>query len=63
MVGLFLIAVGNLCIVMGAAEYWQRAKQLSAYASIPIWRPSFLMAVLIAVLSVFLFVAVIFKVL
>jgi putative membrane protein len=62
-VALFLIGVGNLSILMGTMEYWFRAKELSVHGDIPIWRPSFVMAVLIAVLSVFLFFAVIFKVL
>ena len=62
-VGLFLIGLGTISVLMGAAEYWQRAKELSAYQSVPIWRPSFIMAALIVVLSVFLFVAVAFKLL
>jgi putative membrane protein len=60
-VALFLIGLGNVSMVMGIFEYWHRAKELSVYGDIPIWRPSFVMAVLIVVLSVFLFVAVIFK--
>jgi putative membrane protein len=60
-VALFLIGLGNLSIVLGTMEYWQSARELSREQVIPIWRPSFVMAVLIAVLSVFLFVAVIFK--
>jgi putative membrane protein len=62
-VALFLIGTGNLSIILGIAQYWSTAKELSLYGDIPIWRPSFVMAVLIAILSVLLFVAVIFKVL
>lgn len=62
-VGLFLIGLGTISMVMGTSEYWHRAKELSAYTSIPIWRPSFIMAVLIMLLSIFLFVAVAFRLL
>lgn len=60
-VGLFLIGMGNVSIILGTLEYWETARQLSRSQLIPIWRPSFSMAVLIGVLSVFLFFAVIFK--
>jgi putative membrane protein len=60
-VALFLIGAGNLSIILGIAQYWSTAKELSLYGDIPIWRPSFVMAVFIAILSVLLFVAVIFK--
>jgi putative membrane protein len=60
-VALFLIGLGNLSIVLGTIEYWHTAHGLSRDQVIPIWRPSFAMAVLIGLLSVFLFVAVIFK--
>jgi putative membrane protein len=60
-VALFLVGLGNLSIVLGTLEYWQTARGLSREQVIPIWRPSFAMAVLIGVLSVFLFVAVIFR--
>jgi putative membrane protein len=60
-VALFLIGAGNISIMLGSIEYWHTAQGLSAHGDIPIWRPSFVMAVLVAVLSVALFVAVIFK--
>jgi putative membrane protein len=60
-VALFLIGVGNVSIFMGIFEYWQRARDLNAYESVPIWRPSFVMAIVIALLSATLLVAVAFK--
>ena len=60
-VALILIGLGNLSIVMGTLEYYETAKDLSRSTDVAIWRPSFTMAVLIAVLSLFLFFAVIFK--
>ena len=60
-VGLFLIGLGNLCILMGAVEYWHRARELSVYGDIMVWRPTFIMAVATGLLSLFLFVGVIFK--
>jgi uncharacterized membrane protein YidH (DUF202 family) len=62
-VGLFLIGLGTISVLMGAAEYWQRAKELSAYQSVPIWQSRFIMDALIVALSVFLFGAVAFKLL
>jgi inner membrane protein YidH len=60
-VALFLIGVGNVSILLGIIEYWQRAKDLSAYENVPIWRPSFMVAVVIALLSAALLIAVTFK--
>lgn len=58
LVGLFLIGAGAVSILMGIVEYWQRAQELSAYEDVPIWRPSFVMAVAIALMSVALFAGV-----
>jgi putative membrane protein len=62
-VGLFLIGAGTVSIVLGILEYGQRAKELSAYEPVPIWRPSFVMVAAIAVFSVALLAAMMFKVL
>jgi len=62
-VGLFLIGMGALSMLLGAVEYWHRARELKTYGKFRIWRPSFVMAVVIAVLSVFLFIAVSFRLL
>jgi putative membrane protein len=60
-VGMFLVGVGAASILLGIVEYWQRAKELRAYQAVPIWRPSFVMAVAIALFSVALFMAMIFR--
>lgn len=60
-VGMFLVGVGTVSIVLGIVEYRLRAKDLSAYEAVPIWRPSFVMAVAIALFSVTLLTAMIFR--
>lgn len=62
-VGLFLIGAGTVSILLGVLEYWQRARALSAYEPVPIWRPSFVMATAIALFSLALLFAMIFRVL
>ena len=54
-VGLFLTGLGTVSIVMGTVEYWHRRKELMAYATIKLWRPSFVMALLMSVTGLFLF--------
>jgi putative membrane protein len=60
-VGLFLIGAGTASILLGILEYWQRASELSAYEPVPIWRPSFVMALAIALFSVALLFAVVLR--
>lgn len=60
-VALFLIGLGNISIMLGSIEYLHTAQGLSIHGDIPVWRPSFVMAVLVAILSAALFVAVIFR--
>lgn len=60
-VGLFLIGAGTVSILLGILEYWQRAKDLSTYEAVPIWRPSFVMAAAMALFSVALLSAMIFR--
>lgn len=62
-VGLFLIGVGNISILMGIVEYWHRARELSIYEAVPVWRPSFVIAVLIAILSALVLVGVVSRML
>lgn len=63
LVGLVLIGLGNLCLLIGPAEYGRRAKPLSAYGDSLVWRPSFAMGVAMALLSVSLIVGIVFEVL
>jgi putative membrane protein len=62
MVGLFLIGAGTVSIILGLLEYWQGARDLSAYEDIPVWRPVFVIALVIALFSVSLLGAVLLRV-
>ncbi|MBP6595919.1 MAG: DUF202 domain-containing protein [Arenimonas sp.] len=54
-VGLFLTGLGTVSIVMGTVEYWHRRRELLAFGSIKVWRPSFVMALLMSAAGLFLF--------
>lgn len=56
--GLFLTGLGTLSIVLGTVEYWYRLAALRALRRYPLWRPSFLMAVIMSVTGLFLFIAI-----
>lgn len=60
-VGMFLVGVGTVSIVLGIVEYWLRARELSTYEAVPIWRPSFVMALAIGLFSVILLTAMVFR--
>ena len=60
-VGLFLIGAGMVSITLGILEYWQGARDLSAYEDIPVWRPSFIIALVMALFSAALLAAVLLR--
>jgi len=62
-VGLFLTGFGTLAIVMGTVDYWQNLKLLRAYHPLRVWRPSFVMALVMSAAGVFLFVGIFAKLL
>jgi len=62
-VGLFLTGLGTLAVVMGTIDYWQNLRLLRAYHSIPTWRPSFVMALIMSATGLFLFVGIISRLL
>jgi putative membrane protein len=59
-VGLFLTAMGTCAMVFGTIEYWSHLQSLRHYRDYPIWRPSFVIALLMSVFGVFLFLAITF---
>jgi len=61
--GLFLTGLGTASIIMGTIEYWQRRKDLGRAEPIPLWRPSFVIALIMSVTGLFLFVSIISKLL
>lgn len=62
-VGLFLTGFGTLAVVMGTVDYWQNLKLLRAYHPVRVWRPSFVMALVMSVAGVFLFFGIISRLL
>lgn len=60
-IGLFLTAMGTAATAAGIVDYWHTFKQLRQYHPIRIWRPSFVFALVMAGVGVFLFFAIILK--
>jgi putative membrane protein len=50
-------------MVMGTVEYWQTLKDLRHLQSFRIWRPSFVLALIMSITGLFLFVSIISRVL
>jgi putative membrane protein len=61
--GLFLIGLGTLAMVMGTLEYWTTLKDLRQQAPLSIWRPSFIMALIMSVTGLVLFLSIFSRVL
>jgi putative membrane protein len=62
-IGLFLIGLGTVSMVMGTIAYWQTFKELRLLQHFPVWRPSFVIALIMSGLGLFLFVSIVVKVL
>lgn len=60
-VGLFLIGLGFASIVLGTIEYWHTLKELNQLGDYRVWRPSFVIALIISCGGLFMFVGVLFK--
>lgn len=60
-VGLFLTALGTLAIVMGVIEYAQALRELRTFRAVKLWRPAFVMAILMAVMGISLFFSIFVK--
>jgi putative membrane protein len=61
--GLFLIGVGTLSMIVGKIEYWQTVGGLDTGRPIRIWRPSFIMALVMSVAGLGLFFGILVRVL
>lgn len=62
-VGLFLTGLGTVAIVMGTLEYWQRRKMMLQHYHVGLWRPAFVMALLMSVTGVVSFFGIISRLL
>lgn len=58
-VGMFLTGLGTVAIVLGTIEYWHHRRDLLVLSHVKLWRPSFVMALIMSVTGVFLFFGII----
>jgi putative membrane protein len=61
--GLFLTGMGTLAMVIGTIEYWYRLQDLRRQRPLSLVRPSLVISVLMSLIGLFMFVAIIFRVL
>lgn len=59
--GLFLTGLGTLAMVMGTVEYWGVLVDLRKLERYRIWRPTFVIALVTAAASLFLFAGILSK--
>ncbi len=62
-VGLFLTGMGTISMVMGTIEYWRTLPALPGHQSYSIWRPSFVIALVMAVTGSFAFLSIVIRLL
>jgi putative membrane protein len=62
-VGLFLTGMGTVSMVLGTIEYWRRLVELRGHHHVSIWRPSFVVAVVMAASGSFVFISLIIRLL
>jgi putative membrane protein len=58
-VGLFLTALGTISIVIGTIEYWQTRKELLQERHVKVWRPAFVIALIMSAAGLSMFVSII----
>ncbi len=61
--GLFLTALGTFSMVMGTISYAQTLKGLRDVQHFRIWQPTFVMALIMSILGLFLFFGIITRIL
>ncbi len=62
-VGLFLTGMGTVSMVMGTIEYWRTLPELQQYQRFSPWRPTFIIALVMAVTGSFAFVSIVIRLL
>jgi putative membrane protein len=62
-IGLFLTGMGTISILIGTIEYWQTLRDMRDEYSARVWRPAFVMALLLSIAGLLLFVGIIYKML
>jgi putative membrane protein len=62
-VGLFLTGMGTVSMVMGTIEYWRTLVDLGEYQHFGIWRPTFIVALIMAIAGSFMFMSIVIRLL
>ena len=62
-IGLVLTGLGTLSILIGTIEYWQTVRELKSEYEVRIWRPAFIMALIMSAAGLFMFLGIISKLL
>lgn len=62
-IGLFLTGLGTISVVIGTIEYWQTLRDLRGEYYVRIWRPAFIMALIMSAAGLFMFLGIISKLL
>ena len=62
-VGLFLTGLGTVAIVIGTIEYWQTQRDLHQDLHFVIWRPAFVIALIMSAAGVVMFLSIITRLL
>lgn len=62
-VGLFLTALGTICIVMGTIEYWYRLKALRQSRTYRLMQPSLVIALIMSAAGLAMFLGIVARVL
>jgi len=58
-IGLFLTGLGTLSMLLGTIEYWRLMVTLREYHAVSVFRPTFLIALIMALSGSFLFISII----
>ena len=58
-VGLFLTGLGTLSMAMGTVEYWQALRDLAHSVTVRIWRPAFVIALIMSATGLVLFFGIV----
>jgi putative membrane protein len=62
-IGMFLTGLGTVSILLGTVEYWQALRDMHGEFGVRIWRPAFVMALIMSASGLFLFLGIISRIL
>ena len=58
-IGLFLIGMGTVSMVMGTVEYWSTLRDRAHTISVRLWRPAFVISLILSATGLLLFFGII----